>query len=119
MRYRWLMMAAAVAILTAAVFGWIHFSVSPAQVNATTTADLGMMLIEGTDGVSVLAVRDGSIADKAGIHPGDMLLQGNEIFLSVDEVEMMLGRTEATVHLNVLRTDEKFDIQIPLPSIIH
>ena len=120
MRYRWLIIAAAVVILAVALLGWIHFSAPPAHVNADTAADLGMMLLEGTDGVSVLAVRDGSIADKAGIRPGDMLLRGNEIFRSVDEIDMLLqGRTEATFHLNVLRADEKFDVQMPLPPIIH
>lgn len=46
--------------------------------DVTRMAALGLMLLDGEEGVSVLAVKDRSVADKAGILPGDVLLRADD-----------------------------------------
>ena len=88
---RWLIIIVTVLLLAVAALGQMHAGIPPMRINATTAADLGMMLLERADGVSVLAVLDGSMADRAGIRPGDMLLQvDDKRILSMEDLNTVL-----------------------------
>ena len=118
---RWLIIIVTVLLLAVAALGQMHAGIPPMRINATTAADLGMMLLERADGVSVRAVLDGSMADRAGIRPGDMLLQGNQHpFMSVEEIDKLLqGHTETMLRLHVQRADENYPVQMALQATFH
>lgn len=120
MRYRWLIFLAIVAGLIGIVFGWIHANAPSPQSHATSTADLGILLLEDENGVSVLAVRDGSIAEQAGIHPADRLLQVNGGPINtVEELEALLQRSAASsLNVSILRADEPMIVQIAVDSAL-
>jgi len=69
----WLLVAGAV---------FLHAGIpAPPDKAVTRMAELGLVLLDGEEGVSVLAVRNRSTADRAGILPGDVLLQADGIAL--------------------------------------
>lgn len=67
-----------------------HLVPAPAET-ATSTAALGLVLLDSDEGVFVLAVKDKSTADQAGIHPGDLLLQADgQPFATILQLEALL-----------------------------
>lgn len=82
-------------------------SAEPAE-NATRMAALGLMLLDGDDGVSVLAVRNGSPADRAGIEPGDVLLQadGSDV-TDIVQLEELLLQAEQQMCIELRRNQEE------------
>lgn len=92
------LLAAALALcLLAGTAAAYHFHRSvPGEQSVTRMADLGLMLLDEESGVSVLAVRDRSPADRAGIRPGDVLLCANgTAFADVRQLEEMLPHTRS------------------------
>ncbi len=96
----------------------LHFAFhtdEPAE-NATRMAALGLMLLDGEEGVSVLAVRDGSPADKAGILPGDVLLQADGASVAdILQLEALLTQAQRPMCLEVRRNQaEMMTLQLSL-----
>lgn len=86
-----------------------HFSQTdePAEA-ATRMAALGLMLLDGDEGVSVLAVRDGSPADRAGIEPGDVLLQANgSAVTDTLQLEELLAQADRKMDIELRRNQEE------------
>lgn len=112
MRYRWFLLAGLLFLLVGIMLNVI-WTADPSSPEITaSTAELGMMLLDGTDGVSVLAVRDGSIAERAGICPTDLLMRLNGIsFASVDELDMLLQCSlESDICLYLIRSGYGMEI---------
>lgn len=83
------------------------FVASPVE-NATRMAALGLMLLDSDSGVSVLAVRDGSPADRAGIQPGDVLLQADgSAITDTLQLEDLLAQAQRQMHLELRRNQEE------------
>lgn len=91
------------------------------QREITDTAELGLILLDDAEGVVVLAVQDRSMADRAGILPGDVLLQANDTLLhSIAELEqLMQSRAFPVLKMKIRRTENRFEIKIPLLRNIH
>ena len=118
---RCLMIAVLLALLAGLALVIPHSTgPSPMEKNVSA-AELGMMLLESDEGVSVLAVRDGSRAEQAGIRPTDLLTQVNSTpFCTVDELDALLQRQQAPVlNMRIVRADEPVMVQIKLNHAIH
>lgn len=82
-------------------------TVEPTE-SATRMAALGLMLLDGDEGVSVLAVRDGSPADRAGIEPGDVLLQADgSIVTDTLQLEELLAQADRKMCIELRRNQEE------------
>lgn len=118
---KWRWQAAVILLVLIAVIACVlcRAPLSPDEI--TNTAEMGLILLDNTEGVAVLAVQDRSMADKAGILPGDVLLQVNDTLLhSVSELEqLMRSRAFPVLQMQIRRTDERFEIEIPLFRNIH
>lgn len=116
MRYRWGIALLLILLLFAAA-SWKPDSAGlPLSEDALTTADLGLMLLEDADGVSVLAVREHSVAEHSGIRPGDTLMQEDALpFRTVQELEQqLLLCSDPTLSLHVQRADEYLTVLLVL-----
>lgn len=79
----------------------------PAET-ATRMAALGLMLLDSEEGISVLAVRDSSPADRAGILPGDVLLRADGTRVAdILQLEALLAKAQRQMCLDVRRNDEE------------
>lgn len=82
--------------------------ISPAgNASPTTMADLGLLLLDDESGVSVLAVRDQSPAERAGILPGDILVTASGAAVrTVDQLDELLRSTTAQhIQLQIFRNE--------------
>lgn len=116
MRYRWSMLAGLV-LLAACIIMHVFFIAAPSlPQEAVSPANLGMMLLDNADGVSVLAVQDGSAAERAGIRPTDLLMRLNGTpFNSTEELERLLqSPIEADICLYLIRSGHEMEISIPI-----
>ena len=116
MRYRWLLFAGLLLLLVGIILN-VVWTAGPSLPKITaSTAELGMMLLDDTDGVSVLAVQDGSVAERVGIRPTDLLLRLNGIpFASVDELDMLLqGILESDICLYLIRSGYGMEISFSI-----
>lgn len=112
MRYRWFLLAGLLFLLVGIMLN-VAWTADPSSSEITASAaELGMMLLDDADGVSVLAVRDGSIAERAGIRPVDLLMRLNGIsFASVDELDMLLQSSlETDICLYLVRSGYGMEI---------
>ena len=113
MRFRWI--AAVLIFLLAAVYISKLWGAAPApQAKAANLADLGMMLLDRSGGVSVLAVQDGSLAEQAGIRPTDLLYKVNGTpFATADELDALLnGDLGLPLKLALIRSGSKMEIYL-------
>ncbi|MBE5803090.1 MAG: PDZ domain-containing protein [Clostridiales bacterium] len=92
----WLLVAGAV---------FLHAGIpAPPDKAVTRMAELGLVLLDGEEGVSVLAVRNRSTADRAGILPGDVLLQADGIaFADILQLESVLQAAHQSMQLRLQR----------------
>ena len=88
--------------------------VPPPQQAASSPAGLGMMLEEDGGGVSVLAVQQKSVADRAGVIPGDLLLRANDApFASISELNRLFGHFGPSgIQLQLMRAGEPVMVQL-------
>ena len=116
MRYRWLVFTGVLLLMAGILLSMAWRVDSPAPDTTTGTAGLGMMLLDSTEGVSVLAVQDGSLAERAGIHPTDLLTRLNGTpFASVAELETLLQDPPgADVCLYLIRSGYGMEICFPI-----
>ena len=76
--------------------------------SVTRMTALGLLLLDEDEGVSVLAVKDKSPADKAGILPGDILLQADGVsFDDILHLEELLKDKQHRMQLLLRREQEK------------
>ena len=72
----------------------------------TCSEDLGILLQEDDEGLSVIAVQDNSIANQSGIEPGDTLLALNETpLVSLDKLDKLLQANNEKGHDRILSFD--------------
>ena len=103
MKWRWLCVGL-VVILAAALLCCASLPADE-EANASSMADYGLMLLDSDSGVSVLAVRDRSPADKAGIQPGDILTSANDTpFATIEQLDaLLLEDADRTLRLKLQR----------------
>ncbi len=69
--------------------------------------------LEDQDGVVVLAVRQGSTAQRLGFQPGDIIVQvGREAAANVVDLERMLGQKQRTWSLGINRGGRLMQLQV-------
>ena len=118
---RWLI---AVILLVAVAVGgvvWQRLSAPSAQSVTVGTAELGLLLLDTDDGVSVLGVQERSIAEQAGIRPGDVLLQFNETSLRTAETldTLLMHGSGENRRLDLQRGMNVFSVHLPPPPNVH
>lgn len=106
------------ALLTALAFGLgLHSSQQTSATPPSHVDDLGMMLLEQSGGLYVLAVMQGSAADTSGIAPGDLLttMEGAPL-LEISQLESALEPyvPHRQLLLTVERDDDTLTVQLPL-----
>jgi serine protease Do len=85
------------------------------------SSDLGVIMGPNTNksqgGVLVTGVREGSIADHIGIHPGDVLLGvGGKNFTSVQDAKTILAGVSGTIALHIARDSHTSFLAIELKA---
>ena len=92
-----------------------------AALGIASAADLGLLLLDTNEGISVLGVQDKSIAEQVGIHPEDVLLHINGISLSTVEAldNLLINCSEDTLSFKLQRGKNEVSVQITLPSIVY
>ena len=111
-----------VLMIAAAIAGaWRYLPAPSFQQNIVSTADLGLLLLDADDGISVLAVQDKSLAEQAGICPGDVLMRINAIPLTTVEMldGLLMNNSEDPLLIDVQRGNAVFCIKISTTSIVH
>ena len=118
---RWIILAMIVIAVAAAAISWTCLPVSSSQPGVVSAADLGLLLLDTAEGVSVLGVQNKSLADQADIQPGDILLHVNGSSLSTAEaLDNLLGaRSETTLLIDLQRGNDVFCVKISLASIVY
>jgi len=108
----WLMAAAAAVALA----GICILSPQDARTHAragSSSASLGLMLLDGENCVQVLAVTDQSPADYAGFQPGDRILRtGTAPVNSTEDFEQLVNRGK-TLECLVRRDGREMKLRIP------
>ena len=106
---------AAVVLLLAGLAVWQVLHRQEAPQTEASGAALGLMLLEKETprGLYVLAVAQESPADKAGIHPGDYLLQAGDAQLeTAAQLDELITSTEA-LPITLLRDSRKLNLTLP------
>lgn len=81
----------------------------------SSAASLGLMLLEKESGLYVLAVAQGSPAEKAGICPGDTLIAPErEEAADIAWLEALLATGEETVPLTLRRDGRELHLLLPV-----
>lgn len=108
----WLMAAAAAVLLA----GLVVFSPRSGQMHAcagSSSASLGLMLLDGENCVQVLAVTDRSPADYAGFRPGDRILRSGAVAVeNTAAFEQLLNRDKPLECL-IRRDGREMKLRIP------
>lgn len=98
----------ALILLGAGAVLWHTQLSAPSEESVTRMADLGLMLLDSDEGVTVLAVKDKSVADKAGILPGDVLLQADDVSVAnILQLEEILLAAQKRMAIQLRRDQEE------------
>ncbi|MGN1370551.1 MAG: PDZ domain-containing protein [Aristaeellaceae bacterium] len=112
-RIRWMALLAALVLLALGLYDGLKPD-EPLSA-ADSTAALGLMLLEKESGIYVLAVTQGSPADKAGICPGDILIAPErEEAADIAWLEALLAAGEETVPLTLRRDGRELHLLLPV-----
>ena len=106
---RWMIFVLVLLLAGAGLwFGCTRSASPPSAEGATSMAALGLVLLDSEEGVSVLAVKDKSPAEYAGIHPGDLLLQANgHPFSTILQLEALLPPAkQSALQLQLMRRQQ-------------
>jgi len=109
----WIIALAAVVALGAVAFRGLHREEKPRQ--GGSGAALGLMLLEKEHprGLYVLAVTQESPADRAGVQPGDHLLQAEGVSLyTADELDEIIDGVQV-LSLTILRDGQQHRVALP------
>ena len=80
-----------------------------------SSAALGLMLLEQRNGIYVLAVTDGSPADRSGIQPGDYLLTlAGEQLVTLETLDALLSDGNGSLPLTLDRDGQELYLQLPV-----
>ena len=80
-----------------------------------SSAALGMMMLEREKGLYVLAVTQDSLADKAGILPGDYLLcLDDEKLQDMIQLDALMDAAQGPMELLIRRDGQEIPIQLPV-----
>ena len=113
MRKWWMIAAVIVAVAALAAACWLNRS-EPCATQGTSTG-LGLMLLEKEAGLYVLAVTDGSPADRADIHPGDYLLRAGDASLKTTaQLDEVIESGVHTLELRLHRGQQELTILLPV-----
>lgn len=103
--------ALVVLLIAAGVYVALQQEDSP-TVNGSSAA-LGIMLTDGSEGLYVLAVTRNSPADKAGVQPGDYVLQaGDEELMDAEHLDECLEKSGSDVTLTLLRKGTEVQVTL-------
>ena len=118
---RWILLAVIVLAAAAVVIARHSPPAPSSQTGVASAADLGLLLLDTDEEISVLGVQDKSLAERADIRPGDVLLHINGISLSTVEAldSMLRSRSEDTLLIGLQRGKDIFSVRISSVSIIH
>lgn len=105
-----LLIAAAISV---GLYMTLTRDASPAAEGSS--AALGLMLLEKENGLYVLAVTQGSPADRSGVQPGDYLVAAGEARLnSMERLDDLLGGGAEAIPLTLHREGREMYIQLPM-----
>lgn len=110
---RWAALAAALGVLALGLRFMLNRDdpISPEG----SIASLGLMLLEKEDGLYVLAVAQGSPAEKAGFCPGDMLIASRgESAAGIQWLETLLRNGEDSIPLTLCRYGDEIQLNLPV-----
>lgn len=80
-----------------------------------SSAGLGLMLLEKDKGLYVLAVTEGSPADRAGICPGDYIVRAGEApLVTADQLDLLIDADGGPIRLKLHRSDQVLNVLLPL-----
>lgn len=118
---RWILMAMVIIAAVAAAMAWRYLPIPSSQPSVVSAADLGLLLLDTDDGISVLGVRDKSIAEQAGICPGDGLMgiNGNALTTVEGLDDFLMNDSDDTLVFELQRGKDVFCVKISLTSIVH
>lgn len=110
---KWFRYAALALVLALILAGLCHTLHREETCAGSSGAALGLMLLEKEKGVYVLAVTQDSLADQAGIAPGDYLLRVNGMPLrDAAQLDALIDQAE---ELQVELYRQNADVQLVLP----
>ena len=101
---RWVLMAAVVLATAMVAGGLMTQARGPRRPDGDRSclAAIGLILLDGEAGLYVLGVTDGSLADSAGIRPGDVLTAALDTPLATAaQLEALIARSNPEVPLSV------------------
>lgn len=107
-----LIVLAAVLVLAGSLLWQGRQQEAASQSGATSTA-LGLMLLEQEAGAGlyVLAVTQESPADRAGIHPGDYLLQSEGVQLQTSaQLDTLINAAQDVLPLTLRRDGQQLQV---------
>lgn len=112
-RRRWIIPAALLILLVALLLCRQGPNVPENGDASLGSAAMGLMLLDETGGVYVLAVTEGSPADAAGIRPGDLITQADgQAVLTAEALDELISGRE-TLMLTLLRDGESKILRLP------
>ncbi len=90
---------------------------APAATAEPSAAALGLVVQDTDSGLYVLAVREGSAADLAGVRSGDYLLSVDDSAVTTaDEMEnLLLRQEEGALSFTLMRYGAEITITVSLP----
>ncbi len=101
---------------------FVHPHLFPTQETPAATAEpsaaaLGLVVQDTDSGLYVLAVREGSAADLAGVRSGDYLLSVDDSAVTTaDEMEnLLLRQEEGALSFTLMRYGAEITITVSLP----
>ncbi len=113
----WMLVLAALALAGLGVWHVIRESDALPGMEAfqgsSGTAALGLVLVDEADGVYVLAVTSGSMAERAGVHPGDYLLTADGVPLTNAACLNEQAVQADTILLTVRREGQVVPVTLP------
>lgn len=81
----------------------------------THSAELGLLLLDQENGLYLLAVTEGSVAQRAGFLPGDLLLKsGNDCLTSVTELDALIAGNDEILRITLLRDNQEMNLKLPI-----
>lgn len=116
---RWAV-AAGIALLCVMLAAGVFLSLSREHLPDDAPprlAELGLLLLDGDDGLFVLGVKDGSLASDVGIRPGDYLTsaQGTMLTSATQLEEMLAGQAETgSVPITLDRQQQTMTVNLTL-----
>ena len=111
-KLRWAMLAA--ALLGLLLAGVLLHEMPQDPPRAVDSAALGLLLLDAEEGVYVLAVSERSLADQAGLLPGDCILcAGDEALGEAMGLNRLLEQGQESLPLTVRREDNVIRLDLP------